>query len=541
MGGIRTDGVTPGTARQHEQTTEQYTVGERDTMARIAFALARRVGMPTGTEEERTASTRAMIDEICRLNPKFDARLWGDGVTAYHSRDPAAASAHDPDALIPGETLVIPTSAPRPRASETPQANADQDVIDDALPTERTQNNNDPLAPENVRSANRETQGTDGPEEAGEETSGFEKIFGPIRKLFKNPMFQGLMTLLNLIPGLNVVASAVGAIVGLTNIISKMVKGEWKEIIENPLELMSTMFYMAGVFAPGLGAIGGLMGMLQGVKELGTGEAHEQPSQQRRRDETNREAQRNAATEGVPASEQVPRLSNDQLAALLTEVEAGLDNDVMQSEEGFAEWLTQLGVLRRQYDAHMRHAEQTSADEALEQTPALQDVARFLLNELPARVAAESGSLAFGLDELVVSNEPGPGRLCRLPRDMTLDELARTVPGFDGRHQELARAIASYNGLTEMDPNETIPATAVVYVPPSLPAQDRTEWPRFQPLAREDGTGLRQRLASVHEMLVDIESADAKLARSLMLLVLQMPPRPEPMPVSDPAQLQPDA
>jgi len=562
---VKTEGIGANPTNADQGAQGVYEVQSGETLGKIALKLASDFGMPIGTPAERKASIRAVLNDIYRLNPRFNPELESDGTVNFDGWNPegAGVKTQDPDAIMRGEKINIPQARPQVEATET----ADRDRVDterhgpEPISNDGT-NANDALSPEAVnRERERRTENTPttqnapatenapttenaapttenaapttenapATEDAPEEPSKFEKIFGPIRKLFKNPMFQGLMAVLNLIPGLNVIVSGVCAIIGLTNIISKIAQGKGMDVLKNPLELGSTLGYIAGVFMPGLGAIGGLFGMLQSMKESGTGENQEQPAKQPAKGR--RDRQRTPRTEGAdgatPASEQVPAMSNEELTALVGRVRTDLPNALTGSR--FAEWVTDVGRARQQYNLLMQRAMESSPDQVAQDTPAFRDLTEFLNGELPNAVAAQAGQLAFGLGELQVSDTPQPGRLCRVPQTMTIADYAKTVPGFDGRDAQLAQAIASYNGLTELRPDEPVPQNYVLYIPPTLPATNG-EWPRFMPMASNDPYGVRPRLEDTYAQLRQIQSEEAILARQLIELVLQMPPPPAPMP-----------
>jgi hypothetical protein len=87
-----------------------------------------------------------------------------------------------------------------------------------------------------------------------------KKIFGLLDKVWRNILFQGVLAILCTLPGIGQVVSAVAAIISLVNIIERWIT------TKKPPDLVgiaSTLLYIAGAFLPGVGAFGGVAGMIR--------------------------------------------------------------------------------------------------------------------------------------------------------------------------------------------------------------------------------------------------------------------------------------
>ncbi len=410
------------------------------------------------------------LDELLAANPQFDrAKL---NVPKPTRRE--GATGRNPNLIHPGEKVHVPRREQSPRTSKPKPEAAPGDQYQASAGATGGQSTQE-TAPQKALAPEKQTppaaaqpppaadQGPDGSKpraenakesaaatgEAKDKDKAKEKgggVWGFLKSLFASPLFQGLMAVLGAIPGVGQFVSALGAVVNLTLFIASAVSGkpDWTM-------LASAAVFTAGIFAPGVGAFGGLLGLAATLDP-----AKQRAGRTQRNDEqpkASREAQQAEQNRETRLAMDAPEVD----AALARVRPAGA---IFASPEVPETWARDVAALAAEY-------RRLQALPAAERDAArLEQLAAYFNEELPRALMTGGLALAYG-DAL--KTPPAPGSLLPGGPAQPLAAIAKNAVAAADRtlsEAEVLAAIRAYNGL----PNEA--TTTTPGMPLFIPTED---------------------------------------------------------------------
>jgi hypothetical protein len=359
----------------------------------------------------------------------------------------------------------------------------------------------------------------------GKEPGTFQKIFGVLKKVFQNPIFQGLLAVLCTLPGIGQIAAAVGACLGLLSCIGSFVSGEgmpW-------LTMGSTLLYIVGIFLPGLGAFGGLLGMWTPVydKERGLTPASAKPESSEPKPEST------SPSKPVSAESSATGLLPEEHAELLERVR--LNADVMADEEKHQAWMDAVSELHRERARLEEEAASATSPLSPDSEARKNELDRLFRDELPGRAVAQIAETAYGVTEVTPTDVPTAGRFYVLREGETPESLGERMLGSTPPPRDLGAAIRAFNGFDQAEPPA---AGTTVYIPSGDQLRSRPDngWRDLVPMAAPDGAVRRPRIDALVDLLAGVDTDLTRRARSLAAVFDRMhvaptklaePPPPE--------------
>ena len=516
-------GLAP--ARRGDETVG-YTVKKGDTLDQIAQASG------------------VSVRELLALNPQFDATK-ADGKLLRTGK----GQGRDPDLIAPGEIVQIPA---RPRAAAAPSRvestpslpqtpSATDRVVTEPKPgpakiAEEPTGATKGIAPELIAkkpeaapaqatpaptptataAEPREAAKVDAREQpghAGEAQDTVKKVFNVLGGLFDNPIFNGALAIACAIPGIGQIASAAAAIVSLVTML-----GNWMVLDRPPdaAELGRAALFLGGTFLPGLGAFGGLVGMVYGPSSAATAAGR------------TAKAKESANPSAVkPKADQKP-----SVAQTLEAVGAqGSLEQLRANKERVASFIKDVEWLRTEYQRLVALELEGGGVQGDDRTN-LASLRQYFEVDLPTEVLQQATSAAYDVKLSAPTPKPEHGNLYVVGAPQTLAQVLGQA--YAGREQptDLSAIVRAYNN---MPPDSEIQPGQVVYIPTGAQVE-RARGQRLPALVSwqnaADGAEIRALLAKVMPMLTGVDKAPAQQARAVFEVLKAMPPEPRPMPVA---------
>ncbi|MBI3179416.1 MAG: LysM peptidoglycan-binding domain-containing protein [Deltaproteobacteria bacterium] len=390
------------------------------------------------------------LDELLAANPQFDRSK----LSTPKPTQREGATGRNPNLIHPGEKIRIPAREtrqampePKPEVVSTERDQVDlrggtpptvtppvqQTAPQNALAPERqtTTTTETPPPPETSEPRTQNAADPNAPRtgEAKDKDKG-GGVLGFLKKLFSNPLFQGLLAVLAAIPGIGQIVSALGAVVNLTLFIGSAVSGKPDWTL-----LGSSLLFMAGVFMPGVGAFGGLMGMASTLD----------PENQKRAEQARRSQERTADAQQAERAEQ-NRDASETMAAV--DIDAALArvrpaDAVLKKDEPPEAWGRDVAALHAEYER------QKALPEAQRDAARLSQLHAYFTEELPRALMTVGLELAYGSE---LAAPPAPGSLLPAGPARPLAEIAKAaVAGSNPplSEAEMLVAIRAFNGLPD--------------------------------------------------------------------------------------------
>lgn len=332
------------------------------------------------------------------------------------------------------------------------------------------------------------------------------KIFGVLDKLFKNQLFQGVLAILASIPGIGTVVSVVAGLLSLTNLVER-----WMSEKKPPdmVGVGSTLLYLGGMFIPGLGAFGGLLGMLRTPSE-GTAATQNPPA-------TTVSAKKPFGASGDVAPE---AMLEKPYRDALTAVQEGLRSPSRASQDEF------FGQNIEALIAEQRRLAKLPATASEPEKQRARELTELFGKTLPQAVLKEGALAAYGLRDvaaLTPTEKPTPGRFVAVtqPSDLATHAAALATEAM-GVPTTLA-AVRAYNGLAADD----VPATGtLLYLPTPEQLQTYVNNQNHAQMASQNGLQLRKGLDLFAMALELSPSVDSTQARQVVTALDGMKPAP---------------
>jgi len=332
------------------------------------------------------------------------------------------------------------------------------------------------------------------------------KIFGVLDKLFKNQIFQGVLAILASIPGIGTVVSVVAGLLSLTNLVER-----WMSEKKPPdmVGVGSTLLYLGGMFVPGLGAFGGLLGMLRTPSE-GAVAPQNPPA-------TNVSAKAPFGAGGEVAAE---AMLDKPYRDALTAVQDGLRSPSRASQDDFFSQNFEVLI------AEQRRLAQLPASASEPDKQRASELAELFGKTLPQAVLKEGALAAYGLRDvaaLAPTAQPTPGRFVAVaqPNDLATHAAMLATPAIDA--STTLAAVRAYNGLAPL--TRCLPGTWL-YLPTSEQLQTFVNNQNHAQMASQNGLQLRKGLDLFALALQLSSSPDSLQARQVVATLDGMKPAP---------------
>ncbi|MEE8409921.1 MAG: LysM domain-containing protein, partial [Myxococcota bacterium] len=440
------------------------------------------------------------VDERINLPP--EAKLPGAVKPPAETKEPEPIKPKTP-ATPPSEDSVVTTPAPKPQTGPEPSKMGPQPTPPSENPPPRT-GTTDP------------TQRTEGPAASEEKKGG---IWGMLKKLFANPLFQGALAILSAIPGIGQIVSGLGAIIALTMFINSIISAPDGPGDYNWLALGSALLFLGGTFIPGLGAFGGLLGMAQKPPD---DEPSGKPAGQRQT--VQGELTPQTAPNVDPSTFQpMPQVEFESLLA-----QARKTPKLDGNQEEFGEWMASIGRLvgERRRLAAVKAAGQELAANEVNRSAQLQ---QFFDRELSQLTVMRELQLAYGINTTNAADTPTPGMPYIVQEGSNFNTLSASFAEAAGDTVDAAQAAAAlraYNGIAP-DANPVAGQWLMVPSLEQFQAYASSGTPVLAEVVRaEQLATLKQQLGQLALQLRAAESPMAQEAARLWGILQTMAPRP---------------